>query len=159
MKHYLKRPMTKVALALALALAGYCAVPAAMAEGQGNLRAGQWQSETETTGTIQGTVPWITRSATEIIDADKSHVSITVDRGGRSASTDGEKQFHIGDKLTANWAIGDTQGDLDDNNTATKATLQWMSYSDQAGGIRKRSVQRAVTPIPLPQRMPIATSV
>ncbi len=27
-----------------------------------------------------------------------------------------------------------TQGDLDDNNTATKATLQWMSYSDQAGG-------------------------
>lgn len=109
-------------------------MPAAMAEGQGNLRAGQWQSETETTGTIQGTVPWITRSATEIIDADKSHVSITVDRGGRSASTDGEKQFHIGDKLTANWAIGDTQGDLDDNNTATKATLQWMSYSDQAGG-------------------------
>ncbi|EFD8892763.1 hypothetical protein ONM20_001895 [Escherichia coli] len=107
MKHYLKRPMTKVALALALALAGYCAVPAAMAEGQGNLRAGQWQSETETTGTIQGTVPWITRSATEITDADKSHVSITVDRGGRSASTDGEKQFHIGDKLTANWAIGD----------------------------------------------------
>ncbi|HAG9239173.1 TPA: hypothetical protein OFW95_003702 [Escherichia coli] len=132
MKHYLKRPMTKVALALALA--GYCAVPAAMAEGQGNLRAGQWQSETQTTGTIQGTVPWITRSASETTDADKSHVSITVDRGGRSASTDGEKQFHIGDKLTANWAIGDTQGDLDDNNTATKATLQWMSYSDQAGG-------------------------
>lgn len=132
MKHYLKRPMTKVALALALA--GYCAVPAAMAEGQGNLRAGQWQSETQSTGTIQGTVPWITRSATETSDADKSHVTITIDRGARTASTDGEKQFHVGDKLTANWAIGDTQGDLDDNNTATKATLQWMSYKDQAGG-------------------------
>ncbi|RZM98626.1 hypothetical protein CRG95_17830 [Escherichia sp. E4208] len=131
MNNHLTRPMTKVALVLALA--GYCAVPAAMAEGQGNLRAGQWQSESQSTGTIQGTVPWITRSASETSDADKSHVVIAIDRGSRTVTTDGDKQFHVGDTLTASWAIGDTQGDLDDNNTATKATLQWMSYSDQSG--------------------------
>ncbi|QLN20086.1 hypothetical protein HVZ29_15160 [Escherichia coli] len=126
--------LTKVALALALA--GYCAVPVAMADDQArnNLRAGQWQSVSESTGTIQGTVPWITRSSTEVAEADKAHVTITIDRNGRTATGDADKQFHIGDKLNVNWAIGDTQGDLDTDNTATKATVQWMSYSDQQGG-------------------------
>ncbi len=58
---------------------------------------------------------------------------MTIDRGGRAASTEGDKQFHVGDKVTVNWAIGDTEGDLDTGNTATKGTLQWMSYSDQSG--------------------------
>lgn len=61
-------------------------------------------------------------------------MTVTVDRGGRAAATDGDKQFHVGDKITINWAIGDTEGDLDAGNTATKATVQWMSYSDQNGG-------------------------
>lgn len=53
MQLVLKRRLTKVALALAVA--GYCAVPAVAANG--NLKAGQWQSATESTGTIQGTIP------------------------------------------------------------------------------------------------------
>lgn len=129
MQQETKQRLTKVALALALA--GYCAVPAMAAEGQ--LKAGQWQSVTGNTGSIQGTVPWITRSATEITEADKAHVTVTVDRGSRTANTEGDRQFHVGDKVTVNWAIGDEQGDLDVNNTATKATVQWMSYSDQSG--------------------------
>lgn len=32
-----------------------------------------------------------------------------------------------------NWAIGDTEGDLDTDNAATKLTVQWMRYSDQNG--------------------------
>ncbi|HHQ4052699.1 TPA: SinI family autotransporter-associated protein [Citrobacter freundii] len=129
MQQETKQHLTKVALALALA--GYCAVPAIAADGQ--LKAGQWQSVTENTGSIQGTVPWITRSATDIADTDKAHVTVTVDRGSRTVSSEGDRQFHVGDKVTINWAIGDEQGDLDNNNTATKATVQWMSYSDQSG--------------------------
>lgn len=130
MQTSLKQRLTKVALALAIA--GYCAVPAVAANG--NLKAGQWQFVTESTGTIQGTVPWITRSTEKAGDSDKNHVTVTIDRGSRAANTDGDKQFHVGDKVTINWAIGDTEGDLDVDNTATKATVQWMSYSDQNGG-------------------------
>lgn len=119
MQQETKQHLTKVALALALA--GYCAVPAIAADGQ--LKAGQWQSVTENTGSIQGTVPWITRSATDIADTDKAHVTVTVDRGSRTVSSEGDRQFHVGDKVTINWAIGDEQGDLDNNNTATKATV------------------------------------
>ncbi|MDU3906690.1 MAG: SinI family autotransporter-associated protein [Citrobacter portucalensis] len=131
-----KRRLTKVALALAIA--GYCSVPAAIAAPEGNLKGSAgWQSVSESTGTIQGSVPWINRAADKTADTDKDHVTVTIDRGSRSASTDGEKQLHVGDKLTVNWAIGDTEGDLDTDNTATKATVQWMSYSDQNGGDAK----------------------
>lgn len=130
MQATVKRRLTRVALALVIA--GYCAVPAVAANG--NLKSGQWQIVSETTGTIQGTMPWITRSTEKAGDADKDHVTVTVDRGDRVVSTDGDRQFHVGDKVTINWAIGDTEGDLDTNNTATKATVQWMSYSDQNGG-------------------------
>ncbi|WP_171923114.1 SinI family autotransporter-associated protein [Salmonella bongori] len=128
-----KQRLTKVALALAFA--GYCTMPAVAADAK--LKSGQWQSVSETTGTIQGTVPWITRDENKIADTDKNHVTVSVDRGGRAASTDGEKQFHIGDKVTVNWAIGDTEGDLDAGNAATKGTIQWMSYSDQNGSDAK----------------------
>ncbi|EAA7243035.1 hypothetical protein FNH63_07900 [Salmonella enterica subsp. salamae] len=124
-----KQRLTKVALALIVA--GYCAAPAVAANG--NLKSGQWQIVSESTGTIQGTVPWITRDAQNTAETDKNHVTVTIDRGGRAASTEGDKQFHVGDKVTVNWAIGDTEGDLDTGNTATKGTLQWMSYSDQSG--------------------------
>ena len=132
--HFLtKQRLTKVALALIVA--GYCAAPAVAANG--NLKSGQWQIVSESTGTIQGTVPWITRDTQKTAETDKNHVTVTIDRGGRAASTEGDKQFHVGDKVTVNWAIGDTEGDLDDNNTATKGTVQWMSYSDQSGGDAK----------------------
>lgn len=130
MQASLKQRLTKVALALAVA--GYCAVPAVAADG--NLKTGQWQSITESTGTIQGTIPWITRAADKTAETDKAHVTVTVDRGARTAVTEGERQFHVGDKVTVNWAIGDTEGDLDASNTATKATIKWMSYKDQSGG-------------------------
>lgn len=130
MQSTLTRRLTKVALALVLA--GYCAIPAAMAdETRGNLKEGQWQFSGNT-GSIQGTVPWINRTPTSTTDADKNHVTVTIDRAGRTASTDGEKQLHIGDKLTVNWGIGDTQGDVDATNV-TKGTIQWMSYADQDG--------------------------
>ncbi|MDU2941230.1 MAG: SinI family autotransporter-associated protein [Enterobacteriaceae bacterium] len=130
MQSTLTRRLTKVALALVLA--GYCAVPAAMAdETRGNLKEGQWQFSGNT-GSIQGTVPWINRTPTSTTDADKNHVTITIDRGTRAVSTPGDKQLHIGDKLTVSWGIGDTQGDVDATNV-TKGTIQWMSYADQDG--------------------------
>lgn len=130
MQSTLTRRLTKVALALVLA--GYCAIPAAMAdETRGNLKEGQWQFSGNT-GSIQGTVPWIIRTPTSTTDADKNHVTVTIDRAGRTASTDGDKQLHIGDKLTVSWGLGDEQGDVDVKD-ATKATVQWMSYTDQDG--------------------------
>lgn len=87
MQATIKRRLTKVALALVVA--GYCAAPAVAANG--NLKAGQWQIVSETTGTIQGSVPWITRSTEKVGDNDKNHVTVTVDRGGRAAATDGDK--------------------------------------------------------------------
>ncbi|MEM0569276.1 SinI family autotransporter-associated protein [Salmonella enterica] len=129
MQATIKRRLTKVALALVVA--GYCAAPAVAANG--NLKAGQWQIVSETTGTIQGSVPWITRSTEKVGDNDKNHVTVTVDRGGRAVATDGDKQFHVGDKITINWAIGDTEGDLDANNTATKSTVVWVRSKNQDG--------------------------
>ncbi|EAA9320899.1 SinI family autotransporter-associated protein [Salmonella enterica] len=129
MQATVKRRLTKVALALVVA--GYCAAPAVAANG--NLKSGQWQIVSEQTGTIQGTVPWITRAADKTADTDKDHVTVTVDRGDRTVVTEGDKQFHVGDKVTVNWAIGDTEGDLDTDNAATKQTVQWMRYSDQNG--------------------------
>ncbi|MFJ2976711.1 SinI family autotransporter-associated protein [Kluyvera sp. NPDC087067] len=129
MKNNVKRRLTRVALALVVA--GYCSVPAIAANG--NLKSGQWQFVTDSTGTIQGTVPWITRAADKVAETDKAHVAVTVDRGTRSSASEGDKQFHVGDKVTVNWAIGDTEGDLDTNNTATKATMVWIRSKNQDG--------------------------
>ncbi|HEE0039888.1 hypothetical protein HV319_07100 [Citrobacter freundii] len=121
MQLVLKRRLTKVALALAVA--GYCAVPAVAANG--NLKAGQWQSATESTGTIQGTIPWITRAADKTAETDKAHVTVTIDRGSRTVATEGDRQFHAGDKVKVNWAIGDP-------NVATELLLNDLSTN--AGG-------------------------
>ena len=66
MQQIVKRRLTKVALALVVA--GYCSVPAMAANG--NLKSGQWQIVSDSTGTIQGTVPWITRAADKTTDTD-----------------------------------------------------------------------------------------
>lgn len=130
MQALMKQRLTKVALALVVA--GYCSAPAMAANG--NLKSGQWQMVTESTGTIQGTVPWIIRAADKTADTDKNHVTVTIDRGERTVDgTDGDKQFHIGDKVGINWALGDTEGDLDTNNTATKATVVWVRSKNQDG--------------------------
>lgn len=131
MQAILKRRLAKVALALVVA--GYCSVPAAIAAPEGNLKAGSWKSETKTTGTIQGSIPWITRSETANGETDKAHVTVAIDRKGRATTSDGDKQFHVGDTVTVSWALGDTEGDLDVDNATTKGTVQWMSYSDQNG--------------------------
>jgi hypothetical protein len=99
----------------------------------GNLKSGQWQIVSDSTGTIQGTVPWITRAADKTTDTDKDHVTVTVERASRTVISEGDKQFHVGDKVTLNWAIGDTEGDLDANNTATKATMVWVRSKNQDG--------------------------
>ncbi|MBA8196996.1 hypothetical protein HVZ23_04025 [Citrobacter freundii] len=129
MQQIVKRRLTKVALALVVA--GYCSVPAMAANG--NLKSGQWQIVSDSTGTIQGTVPWITRAADKTTDTDKDHVTVTVERASRTVISEGDKQFHVGDKVTLNWAIGDTEGDLDANNTATKATMVWVRSKNQDG--------------------------
>lgn len=127
MRYQMKQRLTKVALAVA----GCCLVPAALA----------W-TESGTTDAIQGTIPWIFRSASEKTDSDKGHVTVTVDRGSRTATTDQEKMFHVGDKVTLSWVIGDTEGDLDSgtkgDNGATKETVQWMSYKDASGAEPKQ---------------------
>ncbi|MDM3317268.1 SinI family autotransporter-associated protein [Citrobacter sp. Ce006] len=133
MQALLKRRLSKVALALVVA--GYCSIPSAIAAKEGKLQgAGSdtWQFSGNT-GTIQGTVPWITRSAEKVAEADKNHVTVSIDRGERVVNGEGDKQFHIGDKVTVNWAIGDEQGDLDVSNTATKATVVWIRSKQQDG--------------------------
>lgn len=84
-------------------------------------------------GDDSGTVPWITRAADKTTDTDKDHVTVTVERASRTVISEGDKQFHVGDKVTLNWAIGDTEGDLDANNTATKATMVWVRSKNQDG--------------------------
>ncbi|EIG2127457.1 SinI family autotransporter-associated protein [Escherichia coli] len=140
MKQETRRGLTKIALALALA--GYCAVPAIAAnESGGNLKgAADWTSESGSTGTLQGTVPWINRIGDVLTEtSDKDHVKVTIDRHGRPGDTSSAtyRQLHVGDTLTVSWGIGDTQGDIDgedgSKNVTTKATIQWMTFSDQNG--------------------------
>ncbi|ECA8971768.1 hypothetical protein ACY12_003023 [Salmonella enterica subsp. enterica serovar Portland] len=139
MKQETRRGLTKIALALALA--GYCAVPAVAANESGNLKAGPWVIVSDSTGKLQGTVPWLNRSADVLteIAADKNHVTISIDRHNRAGDTSSEawRQLHVGDTLTITWGIGDKEGDVDNGangeDAATKATIQWMSFKDQSG--------------------------
>lgn len=135
MNQLTKRNLSKIALALAIA--GYCTVPAAMADETG------WTQHTETTANFNGTVPWIVRNASSDQNAakDQGHVTVTVDRTGRANATpdDGStewKRLHVGDKITVSWALGDAEGDVDNNgtlNAATKTTIKWQSYSSASG--------------------------
>lgn len=134
-----KRSLTKIAMALVLA--GYCAVPVAMAEETG------WTQYSDTTAVFNGTVPWIVRN--DVVDQnsvkDQGHVTVTVDRSNREDKTpdDGStdwKRLHVGDKVTVSWALGDKEGDVDNNgtlNAATKATIKWQGYSNASGDGKK----------------------
>lgn len=132
MKQTAKRRLTSIALAITVA--GYCAVPTAIAANEvGNLKdAAGWQISSNT-GSILGTVPKIKLPGGSPTD-DGQHVKVEIDRSGRTAgataSTDGEKQLHVGDKITVSWDINDTEGDTDATGL-TKKTIKWMCYSDQ----------------------------
>lgn len=138
------RPLTKVAMALVIA--GYCTLPSAIAAPQSTApnqsplqstaplqSASGWQVS-GATGTIVGTQPKIKLPGAAATD-DGQHVKVEVDRSGRTggsaASTDGEKQLHVGDKITVSWDINDVEGDADTTGL-TKKTVKWMCYADQS---------------------------
>ncbi|EQC1557182.1 SinI family autotransporter-associated protein [Citrobacter amalonaticus] len=130
----LHQRLTKIAIALVIA--SCCSVPGVQAVAAGTQSALQntsgWQVS-ESTGTILGTPPKIKLPGGPTSD-DGLHVKVDIDRSGRpggtTATTEGEKQFHIGDKVTVSWDINDVEGDTDDTGL-TKKTLKWICYSDQ----------------------------
>ncbi len=75
MKPHMKRGLTKVALALMLA--GYCAVPVAMAEDAAWVASG-------TTAEFEGTIPWLYREGgnATINSEDADHIKVTSDSKG-----------------------------------------------------------------------------
>ena len=79
MKPHMKRGLTKVALALMLA--GYCAVPAAMAEDAAWVASG-------TTAEFEGTIPWLYREGgnATINSDDADHIKVTSDGKGTRPS-------------------------------------------------------------------------
>ncbi len=132
MKPHMKRGLTKVALALMLA--GYCAVPVAMAEDAAWVASG-------TTAEFEGTIPWLYREGgnATINSEDADHIKVTSDsKGIRPAGSESDKRLYSGDTITLGWDIGDTEGDIDDGSAGidakTTATIKWYSYSDNAGG-------------------------
>lgn len=132
MKPHMKRGLTKVALALMLA--GYCAVPAAMAEDAAWVASG-------TTAEFEGTIPWLYREGgnATINSEDADHIKVTSDgKGTRPPGSETDKRLYSGDTITLGWDIGDTEGDIDDGpagiDAKTTATIKWYSYSNNAGG-------------------------
>ncbi|MGS5153117.1 SinI family autotransporter-associated protein [Escherichia coli] len=132
MKPHMKRGLTRVALALMLA--GYCAVPAAMAEDAAWVASG-------TTAEFEGTIPWLYREGgnATINSDDADHIKVTSDgKGTRPSGSETDKRLYSGDTITLGWDIGDTEGDIDDGpdgiDAKTTATIKWYSYSDNAGG-------------------------
>lgn len=141
MKKVTIQRLTKIALALTLA--GYCSVPAALAADKASrtskvsqtskvssLKSGSGWQTSGNTGSIIGTVPKIKLPDAPATD-DGLHVKVAIDRGGRTVTSDGDKQFHVGDKVTVSWDINDTEGDTDLNNTLTTKSIKWMCYKDQ----------------------------
>lgn len=136
MKQVTTQRLTK--MALALTIAGYCSVPAALAADKvskvSNLKGGSGWLTSGNTGSIVGTVPKIKLPEGPVTD-DGLHVKVEIDRSGRTggttATTDGEKQLHVGDKLTVSWDINDTEGDTDATGL-TKKSIKWMCYKDQS---------------------------
>lgn len=139
MKRVTIQRLTKIALALTIA--GYCSAPVLAANKTsrlsqvskvGSLQSGNGWQTSGNTGSIIGTVPKIKLPGAEATD-DGLHVKVDIDRGSRTASTDGDKQFHVGDKVTVSWEINDTEGDTDDATTPkTKGSIKWMCYKDQS---------------------------
>ncbi|HGU2102839.1 TPA: SinI family autotransporter-associated protein, partial [Escherichia coli] len=129
MKQDKRRGLTRIALALALA--GYCVAPVALAEESAWVDSGE-------TNIFQGTIPWLySEGGSATTDAD--HVTLTSDlKGARPTGSETDKRLYSGDKLTVSWEIGDTEGDVDlgglGDNAKTIDTIRWMSYKDAQGG-------------------------
>ncbi len=90
MKPHMKRGLTKVALALMLA--GYCAVPVAMAEDAAWVASG-------TTAEFEGTIPWLYREGgnATINSEDADHIKVTSDsKGIRPAGSESDKRLYSG---------------------------------------------------------------
>ncbi len=84
----------------------------------------------EQTGTIRGTLPWITRAADKTADTDKIRNGNYRSRR-RKIVTEGDKQFCVG-VGHGELGVGDTEGDAD-ATAPPQQTVQWMRYSDQNG--------------------------
>lgn len=129
MKQDKRRGLTRIALALALA--GYCVAPVALAEDSAWVDSGE-------TNIFQGTIPWLySEGGSATTDADR--VTLTSDlKGARPQGSETDKRLYSGDKLTVSWEIGDTEGDVDlgglGDNAKTIDTIRWMSYKDAQGG-------------------------
>ena len=132
MKQDKRRGLTRIALALALA--GYCVTPLALAEDSAWIESGE-------TNIFQGTIPWLySEGGNATTDAD--HVTLTSDlKGARPQGSETDKRLYSGDKLTVSWEIGDTEGDVDlgtaGKDAKTIETIRWMSYKDARGAIQK----------------------
>ncbi|GHD89494.1 hypothetical protein GCM10011445_00760 [Pseudocitrobacter faecalis] len=131
MKPHMKRGLRKATLALMVA--GYCAVPSAMAGDAAWVVSGA-------TAEFQGTIPWIYREGGDksINSADAGHIKVTSDnQGARPQGSENDKRLYVGDTITLGWDIGDTEEDVDagakGNDGATTETIKWFSYSDNAG--------------------------
>lgn len=133
-------------IVLAMAVAGYCAIPA--------IASAAWTSVTENTGNINGTVPWIQDTSTTPVD---HHVSISAKRDGKKST----EQLAVGDEVTVLWVLADAEGDTDANNELTKATIKWLRNGQEISGVTAKPihspvrmrVKTLVSKLPLPQRL------
>lgn len=135
-----RRGLTRIALALALA--GYCVAPLALAEDSAWIDSGE-------TNIFQGTIPWLYP-----VDEDEvtgaGRVTLTSDyKGTRPSGSTSDKRMYSGDKLTVSWEIGDTEGDVDlgtaGKDAKTIDTIRWMSYKDAQGGDPKELATKVTT--------------
>ncbi|HBE6261396.1 SinI family autotransporter-associated protein [Escherichia coli] len=140
MKQDKRRGLTRIALALALA--GYCVTPLALAEDSAWIDSGE-------TNIFQGTIPWLYP-----VDEDEvtgaGRVTLTSDyKGTRPSGSTSDKRMYSGDKLTLSWVIGDTEGDVDlgtaGKDAKTIDTIRWMSYKDAQGGDPKELATKVTT--------------
>uniref|UniRef100_UPI003FA7E7C1 Immunoglobulin-like domain BIg-containing protein n=1 Tax=Shigella flexneri TaxID=623 RepID=UPI003FA7E7C1 len=104
--------------------AGYCAVPAAMAEDAAWVASG-------TTAEFEGTVPWLYREGgnATINSDDAGHIKVASDgKGTRPAGSETDKRLYSGDTITLGWDIGDnpraTVSSVTLTSTALDATTQ-----------------------------------
>lgn len=117
MKQDKRRGLTRIALALALA--GYCVAPVALAEESARSTAAKPIFSRNHSVALFGR-----GSAT----TDADHVTLTSDlKGARPTGSETDKRLYSGDKLTVSWEIGDTEGDVDLGDWAITQRLSILS--------------------------------
>ena len=132
MKQDKRRGLTRIALALALA--GYCVAPVALAEDSAWVDSGE-------TNIFQGTIPWLySEGGSATTDADR--VTLTSDlKGARPQGSETDKRLYSGDKLTVSWEIGDTEATWILGDWAITRKLSILSAGGatrmRRGGIQK----------------------